>query len=128
MEKLLSLLFFSVGAVFVILAIKKYAPDYSVVISICASCMIIFFVITDIGEVVEFAKNILTQGNVNGQWINSIMKVTLISFVGQWGIGICKDAGENSIAEKLETAIKIMILLICLPYIKMLFSVATEIN
>ena len=128
MEKIFTIIFIAISAVFATVFIKKYAPDYCVAISIGASVVIIFLVITEFGEVIGFVKNFLADNSANGQWVNSIIKVTMVSFIGQWGAGIGRDAGENSIAEKIETAVKIMILIICLPYINMLFAVAEEIN
>ena len=127
MDKILYIVLFSVGSIFIILLIKKYAPDYSVIASICVSCMIIFFVASDVGEVVDNVISLTSQGDTTGQWTNSVIKVSVISFIGQWGATICRDSGENSIADKLETAVKILILVICLPYINMLFTVAKEI-
>ncbi len=128
MEKIITIVFVALGAVFISALVKKYAPDYSVAISICATVIIIFFILTELTEALDFFENLMSEGSINGQWINSIVKVTVISFVGQWGVGICRDAGENSIAEKIELAVKVMILVICLPYIKILFTVADEIN
>ena len=115
MDKIFLIIFFGIGAVFIILAIKKYAPEYALGASICACCAVIVFVLSDIGEIIS-------------QWSGSIFKIALISFIGQWGISICRDAGENSIADKLETAVKVLVLIICLPYINMLFKMAEEIN
>ena len=127
MEKLIYIVLFSVSSVFVILMIKKYAPEYSLIASICVSCLIIFFVATEMSEIVKSILSFASEGDSLGQWTNSVIKVTVISFVGQWGCGICRDAGENSIADKLETAVKIIILIVCLPYINMLFTVAKDI-
>ncbi len=128
MEKLIYIVLFSISTIFIMLLIKKSAPEYSVIASICVSCMIIFLVAGDINEIVKSIMNLASETDSTGQWANSVMKVTVISFIGQWGCSICRDSGENSIAEKLETAVKIMILIICLPYINMLFTVAKEIN
>lgn len=128
MDKIFLIIFFGIGAVFIILAIKKYAPEYALGASICACCMVVVFVLSDIGEIISFISNIIAYGKINSQWSGSIFKIALISFIGQWGISICRDAGENSIADKLETAVKVLVLIICLPYINMLFKMAEEIN
>lgn len=128
MDKIFLIIFFGIGAVFIILAIKKYAPEYALGASICACCAVIVFVLSDIGEIISFISNIISYGKINSQWSGSIFKIALISFIGQWGISICRDAGENSIADKLETAVKVLVLIICLPYINMLFKMAEEIN
>ncbi len=128
MDKIFLIILFGIGAVFIILTIKKYAPEYALLASICAGSIIILFVITDMGEIVSFISSIKEFGKLNNQWLKSMVKIALMSFLGQWGTQICRDAGENSIADKMETAIKILVLVICLPYINTLFKMAAELN
>lgn len=128
MDKIFLIILFGITTVFIILAIKKQSSDYALAISICAGCIIILFVISDILEIITFISSVIEYGQINGEWAGSIGKIALISFAGQWGIQICRDAGENSIADKMETAVKILVLIICLPYINMIFKMAAEIS
>lgn len=126
MDKLYLITLFGIASVFIITAIKKYSPDYAFVSSICAGIIIVFFVIS---EIIEIRKYILSwsETGINVQYASTLMKICVISFLGQWGIQLCRDAGENVIADKMETAIKVIVIVLCFPYIDMLFKMVAQI-
>ena len=66
-----------------------------------------------IGDALKFVKE------------NEMCKVC---FIGQWGSRLCVDAGENFLAEKMETAVKITVTGLSLPYIEKLFQIVTMIE
>ena len=127
MEKIYLVTLFSIASVFIITAIKKYAPDFALVSSICAGAIVIFFVIA---EIVEIRSYILSwaENGINVQYASTLIKICVISFLGQWGIQLCRDAGENVIADKMETAIKVIVIVLCFPYIDMLFKMVAQIQ
>lgn len=126
MDKLYLITLFGIASVFIITAIKKYVPDFAFVSSICAGVIIVFFVI---GEIIEIRSYILSwiETGINVQYASTLMKICAISFLGQWGIQLCRDAGENVIADKMETAIKVIVIVLCFPYIDMLFKMVAQI-
>ena len=126
MNKIYLIVLFGIACLFIIITIKKYAPEYAMVASICAGINIITFVVVDFSEIIDFFSSVSNMGGISNRWMKSIMQITSICFLGQWGIQLCRDAGENSIADKMETAIKILVLIICLPYINMLFEMANN--
>ncbi|MBR2861776.1 MAG: hypothetical protein IKB86_08070 [Clostridia bacterium] len=124
MDKIFSIVAFALVAVCTLILIKKYAPEFTVGASICIGCALIFFILEDVVDIRQ-KLNVL---NVSAEWISSVVKITFISFVGQWGVQLCRDAGENSIADKVELAVKILVLTVCLPYVDKLITFATEIQ
>ena len=128
MDKILVIVLFGISATFVILLVKRYMPEGRVVISVVAGCAIILFVTAELGSVISYIKSWLDKGALEGERFKSLTKIAVICFFGQWGIQLCRDAGESSIADKMETAVKVMVLLACLPYLDILFSLASEIG
>ena len=49
-----------------------------------------------------------------------------MAFLGEWGVQLCKDAGENAIAVKLEMGVKIVLLVLCIPVISQLLNLITS--
>ncbi len=126
MDRMYLIVLFGIASVFLIIIIKKYSPEYAMLASLCAGIIIISLVVFDVGEIGALFNAIKEAGSLNNQWTKSIIKIAAISFLGQWGVQLCRDCGENSIADKIETGIKISVLVICIPYINMLFKMATE--
>lgn len=127
MDKLYLIVLFGIASVFIIIAIKKYSADFAFVASLCAGCIIIFFVVSEIGQVRDYVVKWTDNTLIDSKYAGTLMKICIISFVGQWGIQLCRDAGEGSIADKMETAVKVIMVILCFPYIDMLFKLVSEI-
>ncbi len=126
MDKLYLITLCGIASVFIITVIKKYSPDFAFVSSICAGVIIVFFVI---GEIIEIRNYILSwiKNGINLDYAVTLMKICVVSFLGQWGIQLCRDAGENVVADKMETAVKVIVIVLCFPYIDMLFKLVAQI-
>ncbi|MBE7092451.1 MAG: hypothetical protein E7365_04660 [Clostridiales bacterium] len=127
MDKIYLVTLFGIASVFIIIAIKKYSANFAYVASICAGIIILFFVISEVIQVRDYILKWSNSGVINSQYASTLIKICVISFVGQWGIQLCRDAGETSIADKMEVAVKFIVIILCFPYIDMLFKLVTEI-
>lgn len=127
MDKIFIITLFGIASVFVVLAIKKYSADFSFVASLCAGIIILFFVINEFIQVKDYLLKWGSKEFVDQNYTLTLIKICVISFVGQWGIQLCRDSGENSIADKMETSIKVIIVILCFPYIDMLFDLVAKI-
>lgn len=105
--------------------LKRYVPEYTLPIRICISVLILIYAVADINGVYEKIKLFLP---VESEYLSALAKTAGICFIGQWGSSMCRDAGENSLAEKSETVTKIAVTVICLPFIEELFELATMIE
>lgn len=128
MEKIYSLILLAVAGVLIITAIKNFSQEYSKITAIVLGVILGGFVLAELLGVINIIKSIAQKTNINTAWLKSIFKICLISFLGQWGTQICRDAGENTIADKLETAVGITVVIICQPYFVQLISLALEIQ
>ena len=64
---------------------------------------------------------------IGSSWLSPLLKIVGVAFLGEWGVQLCKDAGENAIAVKLEMGVKIVLLVLCIPLISQLLSLITSI-
>ncbi len=126
MDKLFLIILFGIASVFIIMAIKKHSAEFAFIASLCAGCIILFFVVTEIGQVREYINKWTKSTLINSEYSKTLIKISIISFVGQWGIQLCRDAGEGTIADKMETAVKVIMVILCFPYIDMLFNLVAE--
>lgn len=127
MDKIYLVVLFGIASVFIIMAVKKHSAEFAFVASFCAGCIILFFVVGEIGQVREYITKWTDNTLINSKYAGTLLKICIISFVGQWGIQLCRDAGEGAIADKMETAVKVIMVILCFPYIDMLFKLVSEI-
>ena len=126
MERLLTLLIFALASAFLIRLIRPQTPHFALVASLCAGVLIVLAVIDDLTLLLESVQTWAQAAQVRPQWIASLLKILAICLAGQWGSRFCRDAGEDFLAEKLETAVKVSVLLLCVPYLDQLFSLAVK--
>ena len=128
MDNILLILLFCIACAFILAMIRKQMPDFALRASLCAGCSLFFYLMGDVTAVISHITAWGQKANLNGQWLTSIIKICGIAFIGQWGIQFCRDAGENSLADKLETAVKISVFILCIPYVDQLFELALRIE
>ena len=76
-----------------------------------ATGIIIFLVVLDkIPELMLVLKSIADVGGINSYYITLVLKVIGIAYIAEFGVQLCKDAGESSIAAKVELSGKILIM------------------
>jgi stage III sporulation protein AD len=82
---------FAFTALFIVLIFKGRRDDLAIQVSIAAGVLIFLFM------------------------INTVFKILAIAYLASFCSEICKDAGENSIAAKVEFSGKILILVLAIP-------------
>lgn len=107
----------AIGIVSSILALtlKKYSPQISILISIVAGVIIFMMAIPQLKIVLDMFHSISQNVDINKIYISIVLKIIAISYIAEFGVQICKDAGENSIASKIEFVGKVLIMVVSAP-------------
>ena len=71
-------------------------------------------------------ENIVSKTSIDTSYITIILKVTGIAYLIEFGKDICIDAGQNSIANKMEIAGKIIIASLSVPIITSVFELVEK--
>ena len=112
---LISLL--AIVTVLLILSIKEIKPDFAVLISTVFGIIIILYLVNPISETLSAFSDISERSGIKNEILSSLAKVVGISFSAEFAATICNDAGQTSIASKVESAGRIIILALALPII-----------
>lgn len=105
----------AVIATFLSLVLKKYNPEYSLVISIVASIFILISILMKVTPAIDLIKDLIASSNIPSKYLMILFKAIGICFLTQFSSDACKDAGESALSAKVELAGKIAIILIALP-------------
>ena len=109
------------------IVLKQQRPEFAIQISIITGIIIFTMVAANLSAVLKLLENIATQANLDLVYVNTIIKVIGIAYISQFGAEICRDAGENAIASKIEFAGKILIVVIAAPIILGLLQLLIQI-
>lgn len=101
---------FSLMVTVLLLIVRKERPEMAVPLSIAASALILIGLIKDISRILAVFETLATRAQINSGYLKLIVKIVGIAYLAGFGAQICKDAGENSMAAKIELAGKIFIL------------------
>ncbi len=104
--------------------LKKYAPEYSILINIFLGFAVIIYLISYITPIFEYIKNLINLAKVPNKYVSVLFKSLGICFISQFASDSCKDAGETSLASKIEFIGKIAMVTVSLPLFEEITSTA----
>ncbi len=114
-----------IGAVLSI-TIKKHNAEISLMVALATGIIIFFGMLDKIAELMLVLKSIADVGGINSYYITLVLKVIGIAYIAEFGVQLCKDAGENSIAAKVELSGKILIMVVSAPVLLAVLDMAVN--
>ena len=111
----------------IITIVKQYKPEFTIYISLIAGCLILAIAFDKLADVINLLTNLANRSSINGSFITLLLKITGIAILTEFAVSICKDAGENAIANKMDIGGKIMIVAVSVPIISNLLEIVTKI-
>lgn len=127
MEDVIKIIGIGLIALILIIIVKQYRPEFAIYISLIAGALILYFAIDDLSSVIDLLKQICEKSGINSKFLTILLKMTGIAFLAEFGISICKDAGEAAIASKVELGSKVIIISMSVPIIYNLLEVILKI-
>lgn len=113
----------SIFAVIMIIILKNYRPEMALVLSIITGIGIMLYAISKMSSVINVLNDLVSKSGVNTDFLLIIIKVIGIAYIVEFGKNVCIDAGQSSIAIKLEMAGKVVIVVLTIPLISSLVNV-----
>ncbi len=95
--------------------LKSVKSGMSVFLLIFVTAAVFIFVCTQLGGVIDFINTLASKAGIDEQYIGIILKCIGICFLGDFAAGICRDCGENTLANNSEIVCKCSIIVIALP-------------
>lgn len=109
------------------LILKKEIPSISILISVAVGVVIFIGILPKIEAVVQMLYKIISKSDINIEYIDVVLKIIGIAYISQFAAQICSDAGEGSIASKIELAGKVVIMVMSAPILMGLIEMILEI-
>lgn len=102
-------------AAFCSLALKKYAPETAALLVIAAGILIFVTVLSKISPVIDQINLLISDAGMDSTYIPILVKTLGICLICQFTSDSCKDAGQASLASKVELASKVAVMITALP-------------
>ncbi|PYY28908.1 stage III sporulation protein AD [Paenibacillus illinoisensis] len=109
-------------ATVLILIVKEQKPMFAFQISAATGIVIFMLLIGKIGAVIEVLKRLAENSGMENIYLKTVLKIIGIAYIAEFGAQIVRDAGQESIASKIELAGKVLILVLAIPIISIIIE------
>ena len=125
--EIMQIVIFSLLSTIIIVMLRAHRPEIAVQASLLAGIIIFALIITKLSPIFDFIKIYTSKTNINMQYLPVLIKIIGIAYITEFGAEVCRDAGENSIASKVEMAGKVLIAILAVPIITTLLELIIKI-
>lgn len=114
-------------ATMMIVILKDQKPEFALLISVVTSVIIFYFIIDKFQVIVQVLTDLAQNANVDFIYFTTILKIIGIAYIVEFGAQISRDAGEDSIATKIELGGKVLIMVLGMPILMALMDLIIKI-
>jgi len=114
-------------ATFLIVILKETRPEFSMLISITTGVIIFTLILSQLIHVINTIGTLSNRVDINITYFNTIIKIIGIAYIVEFASQISRDAGQDSIAMKIELGGKVMIMVMALPIVLSLMDLIVKI-
>lgn len=113
-----------IGLITTVLAmiLKEQKPIFAFLLALFAGMVIFLFLIGKISAVIQVLQEMAAQSGVDMIFFRTILKIIGIAYIAEFGAQIVRDAGQDSVAAKIELAGKVLILFMAIPIITVIME------
>ena len=95
--------------------LKKYNPEYSILISLGAGALLLWMILSKISPAISQIRELISAAGISGEYGVILLKTLGVCFLTHLSADSCRDAGEGALAAKVELAGKLFIVILALP-------------
>lgn len=123
--KVVGFVLVALSLVIVLKSSKK--DDFALLVIIISSVVLLGYLILQLEDIVNILNELVLKSGIDSEYLKLLLKVTGIVYVVELASNICKDAGSNVLASKMEMVGKISIVVITIPILSSVISVVMDI-
>ena len=112
---------------FAVMVLRPKKPELAAIVSIAGGVIVLLMAVDAFGSVIASFTSIVNRTGINSEVFSALLKIIGIGYLTDFAAGICTDAGNNSMAQKVSLAGKVIILVLALPIIDNLIQIVVGI-
>jgi stage III sporulation protein AD len=109
-----------------VLIIKEQKPMFAFLLVAFTGITIFLFLIGKISSVIQVLEELAVKANINMIFLKTILKVIGIAYIAEFGAQIVRDAGQESIAAKIELSGKVLIMVMAIPIVSVIIETVVK--
>lgn len=104
-----------IGGVVLGFLLKENKPEYSFYVSFGVGLAILFLAVGKIRYLFDSILKIKAYLPMDSSYVETLLKMVGITYIGEFSSGICKDAGYGAIGSQIEMFAKLAIMAVSMP-------------
>ena len=105
--------------------LKRYLSEYSLIFIALIGIIILIYVLNNVIPLIKKFNFLMSESGFQSEYLEIIFKSMGICLLTQFVSDFCRDACETSLANNVELAGKVFLILTVLPMIEKIFKVVT---
>ena len=97
------------------ITVKGAKPEFALLVTVGAGLCILAGTVGKMQYLLGMLAQMKSYLPVDSSYLNTLLKMLGITYVGQFSAGICKDAGYSSIAGQIELFARLAVLAVSMP-------------
>jgi stage III sporulation protein AD len=108
------------------LIIKEQKPEIAFLLATFTGIVIFLFLIGKISSIIRILEDLATKSGINMVFLKTILKIIGVAYIAEFGAQIVRDAGQESVASKIELTGKILIMVMAIPIISVIIETVVK--
>lgn len=105
-----------------VLILKEQKPIFAFLLVTITGIAIFLFLLGKISAVIRVLEQLADRSGVNHVFFVTILKIIGVAYIAEFGAQIVRDAGQDSIASKIELTGKILIMVMAIPIVSVIID------
>ncbi len=101
-------------AVFAVL-LRRERPEMALILALGFGVIVFLMVLTKLGAIITVFQDVSQRAQVDELYLTTLLKILGIAYIAEFGAQVCRDSGEGTVANKIELAGKVLIMILALP-------------
>jgi stage III sporulation protein AD len=114
-------------ATVLVVILKSTRPEFALYISLVTGVIIFSMILGELSYVIQTLNTLARRTNVEFTYFSTILKIIGMAYIVEFGAQISRDAGEDSIALKIELGGKVLIMVLAIPILLALMDLIIKI-
>ena len=108
---------------FAALMLKQTRPELAAVISLAGGVVVLLMFLGALSGVIGGITTLVNRTGIKSEVFSALLKIIGIGYLTEFAAGICTDAGNTGMAQKVIMAGKVLILVLAMPIVNNLIDV-----
>jgi stage III sporulation protein AD len=101
-------------AVFAVL-LRRERPEMAMILALGFGVIVFLMVLNKLGAIITVFQDVTRRAQVDELYLTTLLKILGIAYIAEFGAQVCRDSGEGTVANKIELAGKVLIMILALP-------------